>query len=163
MFECNGTAGFGGTIYCQNGSVIATGVFADLFAGLGAQVGEPICSGNGPGVYTVSTTGTAVMNLVLNVPAGSRYLTIGHRLATAGGDGVGGSLPGCGDGYDPEDCDSEGPCLADFNMDGSVDSQDVVEFFIAWDNGENAADLNGDDSIDSEDLVLFFLRFEVGC
>jgi WD40 repeat protein len=54
-------------------------------------------------------------------------------------------------------------CLADFNRDGAVDSDDVISFFGLWDASTVAADVNNDGGIDSDDVILFFDRWDVGC
>lgn len=52
-------------------------------------------------------------------------------------------------------------CAADFNGDESVDGDDVIAFFTAWDGGN--ADFNGDDSTDGDDVISFFERWDAGC
>jgi len=52
-------------------------------------------------------------------------------------------------------------CPADWNTDSSVDSNDVVGFFVDWDLGNADADGNG--SSDSDDIATFFVHWERGC
>lgn len=54
-------------------------------------------------------------------------------------------------------------CSADFNHDGGVDSDDVIDFFSAWDAGNIAADFNHDAGVDSDDVIGFFERWDAGC
>ncbi len=54
-------------------------------------------------------------------------------------------------------------CLADANIDGGVDGQDVEFFFIAWQGSEIASDLNIDGVIDGQDVDVFFLLWSAGC
>lgn len=54
-------------------------------------------------------------------------------------------------------------CLADLDLSGSVDSDDVIIFFTSWDAGEPEADLDCSGGIDSDDILLFFQHFEAGC
>lgn len=54
-------------------------------------------------------------------------------------------------------------CLADTNIDGGVDGQDVEAFFIAWQNSEVAADFNADGGVDGQDVEAFFLLWAAGC
>lgn len=54
-------------------------------------------------------------------------------------------------------------CRADFNDDGGVDSDDVIEFFAAWDRGLIEADFNGDGGVDGDDVIAFFGRWDIGC
>ena len=49
---------------------------------------------------------------------------------------------------------------ADFDQDDDIDSDDLVAFFAAWDEGDIAADTDADQDTDSEDLVLFIQWFE---
>jgi T5SS/PEP-CTERM-associated repeat protein len=54
-------------------------------------------------------------------------------------------------------------CPADFNGDGTVDSQDIVAFLSAFVTGDPSADFNRDDRVNSQDFVLFLNDFIVGC
>ena len=54
-------------------------------------------------------------------------------------------------------------CGADFNADGSVDGDDVIAFFGAWDLGQIAADINRDGSTDGDDVIEFFSDWDSGC
>jgi hypothetical protein len=55
------------------------------------------------------------------------------------------------------------PCPADFSGDGSVDGDDVLDFFSAWDQSDRRADVNRDDSVDGDDVIAFFARWDGGC
>ena len=52
-------------------------------------------------------------------------------------------------------------CPADWNQDGGVDGDDVIEFFAQWDLGN--ADFNGDEGTDGDDVIAFFFRWDNGC
>ena len=54
-------------------------------------------------------------------------------------------------------------CLADFNLNGEADSEDVVLFNAAYFAGDGEADLNGDGAIDAEDYVLFTASYSGVC
>lgn len=54
-------------------------------------------------------------------------------------------------------------CPADFNCDGGVDGDDVIDFFGRWDNGETTGDFNRDGSVDGDDVIAFFNRWDAGC
>ena len=54
-------------------------------------------------------------------------------------------------------------CVGDFDNDGDTDSDDVVGFFSAWDNGEIEADADNDGDTDSDDIVAFFNSWDSGC
>jgi hypothetical protein len=55
------------------------------------------------------------------------------------------------------------PCLADFNLDGAVDSDDVITYFAQWDSNDINADVSGDGGVDGDDIVVFFGRWDSGC
>jgi len=63
------------------------------------------------------------------------------------------------------------PCLADFNGDGEVDTQDFEAFLDVWiaERGEDcsdggcAADLTGDGVVDTRDFVEFLRLWAAGC
>lgn len=46
-------------------------------------------------------------------------------------------------------------CIADWNQDRSVNTQDVTAFLNSWNASESDADLNGDGSINTQDVTLF--------
>ena len=54
-------------------------------------------------------------------------------------------------------------CVADFNIDGGVDGQDVQSFFEAWEVGSVLADTNSDGGVDGSDVASFFEVWEQGC
>ncbi|MFZ4575308.1 MAG: hypothetical protein ACOYN0_12975 [Phycisphaerales bacterium] len=53
--------------------------------------------------------------------------------------------------------------IADYNDDGGVDGDDVIDFFADWDNGLIASDLTGDGGVDGDDVIFFFGRWDIGC
>ena len=70
--------------------------------------------------------------------------------------------------FDLSDCSA---CTADFNADGSVNTQDFLAFLTAWagQRGEDcsgggcSADLNGDGQVTTQDLVEFLNLWAAGC
>ena len=54
-------------------------------------------------------------------------------------------------------------CVGDVDHDSDTDSDDVVGFFAAWDNGDSAGDVDGDCDTDSDDVVVFFAAWDGGC
>lgn len=54
-------------------------------------------------------------------------------------------------------------CLGDFNADGSVDSDDTIAFFAAWDASLASADLDGSAGVDGDDIIVFFAAWDSGC
>ncbi len=55
------------------------------------------------------------------------------------------------------------PCVADFNADGSVNSQDFVDFLAAFFAGAPSADFNHDGTVNSQDFFDFLAAFFAGC
>ncbi|MBK7403351.1 MAG: hypothetical protein IPJ41_01635 [Phycisphaerales bacterium] len=58
-------------------------------------------------------------------------------------------------------CDSG--CVADFNGDGSVNTQDVLAFLNAWTSGDGSADINGDGNVNTQDVLAFLNLWTAGC
>ncbi len=56
-----------------------------------------------------------------------------------------------------------GGCLGDADCDGDTDSDDIVTFFSAWDQGDSNADVDGDGDTDSDDIITFFGAWDSGC
>ncbi|MCL4742515.1 MAG: hypothetical protein KJZ54_09975 [Phycisphaerales bacterium] len=54
-------------------------------------------------------------------------------------------------------------CLADFNLNGEADAEDVALFNAAFFVGESEADLNADGGVDAEDYVLFTASYSGVC
>ncbi|MFZ4575762.1 MAG: GC-type dockerin domain-anchored protein [Phycisphaerales bacterium] len=54
-------------------------------------------------------------------------------------------------------------CPGDFDCSNSVDGDDVISFFAAWDAGLIDADLTGDGGVDGDDVIAFFGRWDSGC
>ena len=54
-------------------------------------------------------------------------------------------------------------CDADFNGDGSVNTQDVLAFLGAWAAGDGSADMNGDGSVNTQDVIAFLNLWAAGC
>ncbi len=54
-------------------------------------------------------------------------------------------------------------CDGDFNRDGNVDTQDVLDFLNAWAAGDPEADTNGDGEVDTLDVLVFLNTWTAGC
>lgn len=54
-------------------------------------------------------------------------------------------------------------CIADFNSDGSVNTQDMLAFLNAWNAGDSSADINGDGDINTQDVLAFLNLWNAGC
>lgn len=59
--------------------------------------------------------------------------------------------------------DLDGPCIADFNGDGAVNTIDMLEFLNAWTAQNPEADINGDDSVNTIDVIEFLNAWTQGC
>ena len=72
-----------------------------------------------------------------------------------------------GVGDDVNDADftinGAGGCVADFNHDGTVNTQDVLAFLNAWSAGDPGADINGDGNINTLDVTAFLNAWTGGC
>ena len=55
------------------------------------------------------------------------------------------------------------PCEADFNGDGTVNSQDFIAFLNAFTAGDPSADFNEDGTVNSQDFIAFLNAFVAGC
>jgi hypothetical protein len=53
--------------------------------------------------------------------------------------------------------------IADYNGDGGIDGDDVIDFSADWDLNLAVADINGDGSVDGDDVIFFFGRWDIGC
>jgi hypothetical protein len=54
-------------------------------------------------------------------------------------------------------------CVADFNGDGAVNTQDVIGFLNAWVAGDSRADINGDGAVNTQDVIGFLNLWVAGC
>ena len=54
-------------------------------------------------------------------------------------------------------------CVADFNGDGNVNTQDVLAFLNAWNAGDSRADINGDGSVNTQDVLAYLNLWNAGC
>ena len=54
-------------------------------------------------------------------------------------------------------------CLADFNDDEMVNTQDVLAFLNAWNAGEASADINADQMVSTQDVLAFLNLWTAGC
>lgn len=57
-------------------------------------------------------------------------------------------------------CDA---CPADFNDDGTVNTQDILAFLNAWSSGDPRGDFNGDGSVNTIDVLAFLNAWSAGC
>ena len=58
---------------------------------------------------------------------------------------------------------ADGACVADWNGDGTVNTQDVIAFLNVWASGDVAADINNDGSVNTQDVLAFLNAYAAGC
>lgn len=54
-------------------------------------------------------------------------------------------------------------CVADFNLDGVVNSMDMIAFLSAYAQGDLSADINGDGLLTTLDVLAFLNAYATGC
>ena len=54
-------------------------------------------------------------------------------------------------------------CIADFNGDTVVNTQDFAAYLNAWAQGDARADINGDTVVNTQDFALFLNLWAAGC
>jgi len=54
-------------------------------------------------------------------------------------------------------------CVADFNGDGALNTQDVLAFLNSWNSNDPRADVNGDGAINTQDVLEFLNLWNAGC
>ncbi len=54
-------------------------------------------------------------------------------------------------------------CVADFNGDGLVNTQDFIAYLGAWSAGDMSADINGDGIVNTQDFIAFLGLWVAGC
>ncbi|HZW10647.1 MAG TPA: FG-GAP-like repeat-containing protein, partial [Phycisphaerales bacterium] len=55
------------------------------------------------------------------------------------------------------------PCPVDLNGDGTVNTQDFIEFLNLWNAGDDTADWNGDGVINTQDFIQYLNDWNAGC
>ncbi len=90
----------------------------------------------------------------LDMSRDGKYVLVGSKSVHANTFGNGGNT------YAYE---NDSPCVADFNDDGTVNTQDVLAFLNAWTSGDPSADINGDGSVNTQDVIAFLNLWNAGC
>lgn len=62
-----------------------------------------------------------------------------------------------------EEVDCGNVCVADFNGDGNVNTQDVTAFLNAWNAQDASADINMDGNVNTQDVTAFLNLWNIGC
>jgi subtilisin family serine protease len=95
------------------------------------------------------------------LPAGAYHDFFKLRFSAAGSDSTDNWYIDdirVGDEFDPPN-----DCIADFNGDGEVNTQDVLAFLNAWNDGDSSADINGDGEVNTQDVLEFLNLWNIGC
>ena len=58
---------------------------------------------------------------------------------------------------------SADPCVADFNGDGAVNTQDFIAYLNAWSARDPRADVNADGVVNTQDFIAFLNLWSAGC
>ena len=62
-----------------------------------------------------------------------------------------------------QEVDCGNTCVADFNGDGNVNTQDVTAFLNAWNAQDSSADINMDGTVNTQDVTAFLNLWNLGC
>jgi hypothetical protein len=54
-------------------------------------------------------------------------------------------------------------CPVDLNLDGIVDTRDLIRFLQLWATDDEEADWNRDDVLDTRDVIAFLNAWNAGC
>lgn len=63
----------------------------------------------------------------------------------------------------PSDAAALTVCVADFNGDTTINTQDVLDFLNAWNAGHPLADIDNDGEINTRDVLAFLNAWNTGC
>ncbi len=126
-------------------------------------------TGSVPFTYNASGSPTrAILTFAGALPAGAYTVNVATSVTANSqaldGEITGTTLPsgnGAAGGAASWQFTVSNPCTADYNSDGAVDGDDVIEFFTEWDAG--SADFNADGSTDGDDVIAFFGAWDNGC
>ncbi len=146
------------------------GVGVDVFAP-GVDIGSTTRDGgygwwSGTSMATPVTNGAAAMiwaadPSLTNLEVEQILFETSEDLGTSGNDNYWGwGRIDVGAGVAAADA---GSCLADWNGDGNVNTQDVLAFLNDWSAGNDIADINGDGVVNTQDVLLFLNAWNAGC
>ncbi|MDQ7014277.1 MAG: GC-type dockerin domain-anchored protein [Planctomycetota bacterium] len=102
----------------------------------------------------IGSIDTAGSPFELDMSRDGRYVLVGSKAVHANTFGNGGNT------YAYE---NDSLCVADFNGDGTVNTQDVLAFLNAWTSDDPSADINGDGSVNTQDVIMFLNLWNAGC
>jgi dienelactone hydrolase len=118
--------------------------------------GSPWAWGADPGVTEPLAPGESREVRISMVPGPDQAGEAASVLVTARREADGGTRGFAG-------VDVEVVCPADWNLDGLVNTQDVLAYLNAWSAGDGEADLNGDGRVDTLDVLAFLNLYADGC
>ena len=58
---------------------------------------------------------------------------------------------------------ADSACIADWNGDGTINTQDLLAFLNDWSAGNDIADINGDGVVNTQDVLAFLNAWADGC
>ncbi len=142
------------TVTISDGDVTITGSFIPMLPNLSENTSTATYDCTLPpqtisSIATTTAAGSGSKTWEYSIPSGVD-LVIVRRTVIAHSGTVG------------ADCTAL-PCVADFNGDGGVTIEDLIDFMTAYENGDLSADINGDGGVTIEDLIAFLEHFEAGC
>ncbi|MCC7389155.1 MAG: hypothetical protein IT431_10345 [Phycisphaerales bacterium] len=148
----------GGTLVLDTGSTLEIGIETDaVFDSVGGD-SDLVVGGMLRVVYRGGYT-----------PAPGDVLTIVDITGSVVGEFDALDLPPVGGGrewrvrYDADAITLVVSCDADFNIDGLVNTLDVLAFLNAWAASDGRADINGDGSVNTLDVLAYLNLWASGC
>lgn len=138
-------------------SAVITGTGS--YTGYGLIIGPLI----GSGAFDLGDFGAVTSAIAGNISVVGGQITLsGAQVFANSGDiqGVTVSIDGSATLVATGDAPA---CPADFNNDGSVNTQDVLAFLNAWTADDASADCTGDGSINTQDVICFLNAWTAGC
>ncbi len=151
------------------GALIFTGNYAQTAVGNGAGTLN-IDIRDSESVDQLIVAGSALCGGTLNVALANDFIPVpGTRFTFLSAASVSGAFavvnipPGSVLLYNPTNAQILFPCPADFNLDGTIDFFDYLDFVDAFSSGDPSADFNNDTSLDFFDYLDFVDAFSAGC
>ncbi len=150
------------------GALTVTGNFTQALGTLNIELGGATA---GVDYDQLVVNGSAALGGTLNVslvngynPASGQFVIV--QGGTVSGGFVAENLPaGFAISYEADRVvvSIGGVCVADFNGDGSVNTQDFLAYLGAWSSGNLTADMNGDGTVNTLDFIAFLNIWSAGC